>query len=355
MDKNLRNKLVKALAVMLAITLAGTVGFRFLLKDMTVVDSFYLTIVTIATVGYGDFSAQNNRYPGIAGDIGKIFSVLLIIGGVGTFLYPFSIFAEYVVSGQMERNRRRSRMRKLVARLDGHFIVCGGGETGTFILDELEKTRRKAILVEKSRERVDTLHDRFEDLVFVEGDATDEQVLRQAGFGRAAGFIAALPDEKDNLIAVMTADQIRKEVNRPDMRIMSKASRFDKLAPKLIGAGASVVVASGDIAGRRMAAEMFRPSVTTFLDRMLRDRRATMRIEEVTVGRLSSLNGLTLAQSRIPRHCGLLVVSVRKKGSEGFIHNPGPQQKIEEGDVLIVLGSMDDVVKLRDLSKGRRA
>jgi voltage-gated potassium channel len=354
MNKDIRKKLIKAVTAVVAILLIGIVGFRFLLKDLTWVDAAYLTVVTIGTVGYGDLSAQNNRYSDVRGDIGKIFTIFLIVAGMGTFVYPVGIIAEYMISGQMRREARKRKMQRLISRVSNHFIICGGGETGTHVLAELEKTMRPYVLIEKSEQRIDELQERFKGLIFVEGDATDENNILAAGLDRAAGILCALPDEKDNLLVVISTSQAKKEKGEA-FRVVAKVTDFDKTSPKLRAAGADIVISPNSISGRRMVSEMFRPAVTTFLDRMLRDSRAVMRTEEATISHHSPLKGATLATAKIPQKTGLVIVALKKKGEPQFILNPRASQQLGEGDTLIAVGDMRNIVKLRHLAGGHAA
>jgi voltage-gated potassium channel len=349
MKNDIRTKLINALCAVAAILVIGMFGFHALLYDVSYIDALYLTVVTVATVGYGDISPHVNRIPGTTGHLAKIFSLFIIMAGVATFIYPLGIIAEHMISGELQRESRRRRMQKLISRLRGHFIVCGGGETGVTVLNELEKTHRASVLIDSSAARLNELQQRFKKLIFVEGDATDDRVLALARPGHAAGIISVLPDEKDNLIVVVSIGQVKKEKG-DGFKILAKAITMDLMAPKMRATGADSVIAPSTICGRRMVSEMFRPSVTTFLDRMLRDSRGIMRIEEAAVSKGSALAGATLAEAKIPHRAGLVVVAMRKKGEQGFICNPGAAQRLDEGDVLIAMGDMKNILRLRALA-----
>ncbi len=354
MKSKIQAKLFNAIFAVAAILIIGTFGFHGLLKDLTYIDALYLTVVTVATVGYGDLTAHTNRFPGSHGHLAKLFTIFIIVAGVATFVYPLGIIAEHMISGDLQRESRRRRMQRLIARLRGHFIICGGGETGVTIMDELEKTQRKSVLIDMSTERINELQERFKNLIFVEGDATDDQAIRAAGLSRAAGIIPALPDEKDNLIIVVSVGQVKKE--RGDtLRIVSKVINMDRMAPKLRATGADTIIAPSTISGRRMVSEMFRPSVTTFLDRMLKDSRGIMRTEEATVAPDSPLAGVTLADAKIPQKAGLVIVAMRHNGQQQFICNPRASQRLEAGDVLIAMGDMHNIAKLRELAGGEES
>lgn len=350
-NREIRNRLSRSLGIILFVFFFGVLGHYFLIEDLSLVEAVYVTVVTIGTVGYGDISThaaipkETWRH-----EAGELFSCLLIILGISAFIYAIGVVTEYVVSGEIQRESRRRKMQRRIARLRAHFVVCGGGETGLHILRELVRTRRSFVLVEQSEERLKELEEEFPGLLFVEGDATLEANLLLAGLEQAAGLVAALPDEKDNLVLAITAGQQRERL-APGFRIAAKVTDAEGAGPKLRLAGADAVAAPSAISGRRMVAEMFRPAVTTFLDRMLRDTRAVMRIEEATIQPQSPLDGLTLAQAQLPQQVGLVIAALRKGGM--LVCNPGGDQPLAGGDVLIAIGDMDRIARLRQLAQGR--
>jgi len=352
MNSVIRKKITKALALILLVFAVGTTGFYVLLDGLTVIDSLYLTVVTLATVGYGDFTPHLNMPPEGNPYLIKFFAIFIILFGMSALLYGIGVMTEYIVSGELLGERRRKRMQKLIASLRNHYIICGAGETSFYMMQELEKTERPFVVIEKSEERIQQILNQFDELLYLQGDATHDEILEQAGLEHATGVIASLSDEKDNLFVVMSLSQKKRESGFP-FRIAAKITHFEKMAPKIKSAGADCVVSPEHISGRRMISEMFRPSVTTFLDRMLKDDRAVMRVEEVTVSPDSSLSGKSLRETRISKRAGLLIAAIRKGGKGEFIHNPTAEQVIEEGDVLIAMGAMAHIVALRKLTRGR--
>jgi len=348
----IRKRITKALLLILLVFAIGTIGFYYLLDDLTFLDSFYLTVVTLATVGYGDFTPHTNMPSGGNPYIIKFFAIFIILFGMSALLYGIGVMTEYIVSGEMLSERRKKRMQKLISALRDHYIICGAGETSFYMMQELENTARPFVVIEKSEERIQELLEQFENLLYIKGDATHDEIIQQAGLDHTAGVIASLPDEKDNLFVVMSLSQEKKD-SGSQFKIGAKVTHLEKMAPKLKSAGADYVISPEYISSRRMVSEMFRPAVTTFLDRMLKDDRAVMRFEEVTVSPGSAIAGKTLKDSRIPGKTGLVIVSVRKGGTGGFIYNPGAEQKIEEGDVLITMGAIHNINVLRKLSQGK--
>lgn len=352
MNRIIRTRIAKALLLILLVFGVGTTGFYVLLDGLTVIDSLYLTIVTLATVGYGDFSPHMNMPPGGNPYLIKFFAIFIILFGMSALLYGIGVMTEYIVSGELLGERRRKRMQKSIASLHSHYIICGAGETSVYMMQELEKTKRPFVVIEKSEERIQHILNQFDELLYIQGDATHEETLEQAGLEHATGVISSLPDEKDNLLVVMSLSQKKRE-HGFTFRIAAKIKHVEKMAPKIKSAGADCVISPEYISGRRMISEMFRPSVTTFLDRMLNDDRAVMRVEEVMVSPDSSFAGKNLRETRISNKVGLLIVAVRKDGRGTFILNPTAEQVIEEGDVLIAMGAMDNIAALRKLAGGR--
>jgi voltage-gated potassium channel len=347
----IRKHIRRLLALVVLVFFLGALGF-WLLLEISFPQALYLTVVTLTTVGYGDISPLNNMPPTAHEGAVLLYTCALILFGMGFFLYVLGIFTEHIVSGEFIRERRERRMQRLIRALRGQYIVCGGGETGIYIMRELAATDRPFVVIESSWERLRTLMEEFPDLRYVQGDATRDASLLEAGLKQARGVVLALPEEKDNLFCSLAISQLKQDC-RPDLRIVAKVTNWRRTAPKLRRAGADVVISPSYIAGRRMVSEMFRPTVTGFLDRMLQDRRAVMRVEEVLIGPDSILNGTTLHFSEIRERTGLVVIALRKKGEDGFVINPLPQQQIFVGDVLIVLGAIDTIDLLRDLAGER--
>jgi len=352
MDILVRKRVGKALILVLSVFAIGTAGFYLLLDDLTFIDSLYLTVITLTTVGYGDLTPHNNMPEGGNPYVIELFAILLVLFGIGSFLYVMGVITEYVVSGDLSKERRRIRMEKLISALRDHYIICGAGRAGVYMMQELKATVRPFVVIERSEERIKEVQAEFDGLLYIKGDATHDEIIEQAGIEHTAGIIAALPDEKDNLFILMSMGQKRKEIGS-QFRIVAKVENFRKMAPKMRSAGADSVISPERISSRRMVSEMFRPSVTSFLDRMLKDERAIIRVEEVTVAAGSGFAGKTLRDARIPDRTGLLIVAVRKGGTGGFIPNPGAEQKIDPDDVLIAMGSMDKIFTLRRLAEGK--
>jgi voltage-gated potassium channel len=342
-------RLVRAAVLGVTIVVVGTVGYRGLAHragvDTTWLDALYMTVTTITTVGYGEI-VDVGRIPG-----GRAFGLLVVLGGVGNFLYLVSALTAFIVEGDLGEIRRRRKMQAKIDALSGHFIVCGVGKTGVHVAEELLATRRPFVLVDQSVAAIAAFAEMggaaARDALHVLGDGTEEHVLQQAGIARAAGLVAALSSDKDNLFVVITA----RELN-PSVRIISRAIE-PNAAGKLRKAGATDVVETNRIGGQRMVSAMVRPRVVEFLDLMLRDRDRNMRVEEIDVAAGSPLDGREIRDADLRRHGAVLVVAVFSRAEGKYHYAPGPEYRLRAGESLILLGDVPTVTAIRQaLSSG---
>lgn len=335
-----RNPALRKVAVsaaLLAFTyfagIAGYMGF----EGWGFGDASFMTVITLGTVGYGETRPLSPN--------GRWFTQALILAGMGVILYGVSNLTAFIIEGELQTLLRRSRMDKKIEHLKGHIIVCGAGKTGGHILDELVASGRKVVLVERRGDHLTQCIERHPGLLTLEGDATQDRTLEKAGIHSAAGLVAALPTDKDNLYVVLTARTLN-----PALRIIAKADE-EEARDKLLRAGADSAVCPQSIGGMRMASEMARPTVVNFLDAMLRGKEAALRVEEVTLPPESPLTGKSLGESHIAQKTGLLVVALRRPAQE-FQFNPAATEHLAPGDTLIVIGDVRHVEILRKLAGG---
>ncbi len=326
--------------------MGGSSGYYVLGEGRwSVEDVVYFTIITLSTVGFGE------TLPGMS-DVryARLLTVGLIVFGSGTLLYFISSLTAWIIEGDLQSALRRSRMQKRIDALSGHLVVCGVGSTGVHVIDELLKTGHTFVAVDRDLERLTALADKHgPQFLYVHGDATHDETLVQAGIARAAGIIAALTDDKENLFITLTAFQLQRErAQRGEFRIVAKAVDATT-RPKLLAAGAHRVVSPSEIGGMRMVSEMIRPAVVEFLDLMLRDPKKNLRIEEVDIPQGSPLERLRLRDTAIRSAARVLVIAVRYPGTPSrYEYNPGPDLVIEAGMTLIVLAESAEMNKLRE-------
>jgi voltage-gated potassium channel len=230
------------------------------------------------------------------------------------------------------------QMKKAIDKLENHYIVCGGGETGLPVMEELVKNKEKVVLVESSQENIDRCTNVIEGLLYVQGDATEDQHLIAAGIARAAGVAICLPSDKDNLYITMTARMLNRKI-----RIISRMVNV-KLKAKLKKAGADSVVSPNSIGALRIASEMIRPTVVNFLDSMLRSKAGNLRIHQLVVRERSPMVGVALKDSGLKSLYKLLVLGAQVEARD-IEFNPDPMTSLSAGMTLIVMGDMEDIAR----------
>ena len=333
----LQKRLAQIGVLFAAIFTAGTTGFMAV-EGWPFLDALYMTTITLSTVGFQEVHPLSTG--------GRLLAMALILGGTGSLLYGLSVVTAFIVEGELTGLLGKRRMEKALAKLHAHVIVCGAGETGKHVVEELLKTQTPCVVIEQDLARLKHL-ERFGGMPVIEGDATDGVVLSRARIDIARGLITTLPSDKDNLFVILTA----RELN-PTLRIVSRVIEDDSHA-KLRKAGADAVVSSNQIGGLRLASELIRPHVVSFLDTMLRDPHRVLRIEEAEVMQGSPVVGKTLDELDLVSRVGLVVMAKRRSAVGEFEYNPRASSRLDAGDFLIVCGELSQVETLRDiLAKG---
>jgi len=312
-------------ALALVLTL-GTAGY--LLFGFDILDAIYQTVITVTTVGF------NSPHTLDAGS--KVFTILLILVGVGTALYSFTAVLELLIEGHMRDLVRRRKMERDIAHMSGHVIVCGWGRVGREVARFLANAGRQVVVVDRNTERLRELT-----YAFVLGDVTDDEILRQAGIDRATTLVAALDTDADNLYVTVAGKSMR-----PDLQIIARA-RNESSEPKLVRAGADRVVNPQQLGGDRMASFVTQPHVVDFVDVVMHDGTLEFRLEELSVSATSPLSGCTVRSAQIRDRTGALVLAIRRPDG-GFVTNPQPEDVIGAGDVLISVGTADQLSALTD-------
>ena len=308
-----------SLAVLLAVTVAGTVAFWIL--GLTPLDAVYQTVTTISTVGFREYGEPTIAW--------KITTIVIILVGVGAALYTLGLVLETLVEGQLTDRIERRRTTRRIAHMEGHVIVCGWGRVGRTIATHLRGVGTPVVVIDSDPARVAMA---LVDGPAVEGDATDDEVLREAGLERAATLIAALSTDAENTYITLSARALRA-----DLFIVARA-RMEEAEPKLARAGANRVVNPQKIGGARMAALAIQPAVADFLDVVMHDGSLEFRLGEALVTAGSPLVGRTLRDTQVRERTGALVLAVRQPGGQ-FLTNPSPAVVLEAGHLLIAIGT----------------
>jgi voltage-gated potassium channel len=312
-----------ALLVVLAI---GTIGYAIL--GFTVLDAVYQTVTTVTTVGFREVRPLSAT--------GKIFTMVLILAGVGTALYALTQLLEAAVDGHLLQHMEARRMDRAIAGMDDHVIICGWGRVGRASAVHLSATGQRVVVVDRNPERLADL-----EYPYVLGDIGDDEVLRKAGIGRARALVAALDTDADNVYVTLSARALR-----PDLVIIARA-RSDESTSKLLRAGADRVVNPQLIGGRRMAAFALAPDVADFLDVVMHDESLDFRIEQIEVGATSPLQGRTIGEVGLAETTGVVILALRPNPSAEFVPNPSSGVRIEPHSILIAIGTPAQLDALR--------
>lgn len=341
--RELRQRLAVAAVAVAAVFVVGALGYHLLAPGDTWLEAVYTTATVLTTAGFsGPIDVSRN------GAV-MVFTVVLLFFGAGTVVYAISVVTAFVVEGDLTQGFRRRRMRRAIKDMEGHFIVCGVGATGIAVLRELVKTRHPVVAIELNEERVKRIEEEFPDVPILQADFTDDQVLLQAGVQQAAGLVVCTTIDKDSLVTTVTARQLA-----PGIRLIARAGQ-ERSITRLRQAGADGVVSPALIGGMRMAGELVRPSVVTFLDTMLRETDENLRIEEVSVPASSPFVGHTLAELDLHTRTNALILAVREPEARTYTYNPPSEERLQAGAALIVMGDPPTVRALRSACQGPRA
>jgi len=309
---------------LMAVTVLGTIGYLAL--GFTFLDALYQTVTTVATVGFREVQPLTPT--------GQVFTIVLILLGVGVVLYNLSVILEAVTEGHLRAYLERRHMDRTIDRMSGHVIVCGCGRVGRAAADHLIATGQQVVVVDEDPER---LADLDEGVAHLCGDVTDDAVLRAAGIDRARALIATLDTDADTVYATLSARAIRS-----DLVIIARA-RTGASRTKLELAGATRAINPQRIGGRRMAAFALQPDVAEFLDVVMHDEELDFRIKEIHVGAGSLIEGATIERLDLRARTGALLLAVRRGSGQPFEPNPPDDLEVPAGSVLIVLGTQAEL------------
>ena len=326
-------RLLWGLFAFIIIIAIGTIGYE-VIEGWSLLDSVYMTITTITTVGFKEVHPLS--------DAGRIFSIFLIIGGVGGALYILTTLMGYILEGQFGITLGRRRMKTKIAKLKKHFILCGYGRVGQEIALTFSEEGVPFVIISNNEEHVAKAEK--EGYLAIFGDATRDDALKEAGIKQARGLVAAVGSDTDNTFITLSAREAR-----PDLFIEARSSSPESEG-KLRRAGADRVISPHTIGGRRMAMLALRPAVVDFIDTVTYGPGRELQLENVDVAGGSSLIGKTMEQAR--SQVDITVLAMRKKSGE-LIANPPGEEIIEDGDRLIVIGTKQRLSALERIFEGR--
>ncbi|MCM3880407.1 MAG: potassium channel protein [Vicinamibacterales bacterium] len=330
----MRPKLLPPLVLLASVIAGGTIGY-VAIERWSAWDAFYMTVTTVATVGYREVHPLSRA--------GQAFTLLLVLGGVGSALYAFSAATAVVVDGGFGRylaDRRRSHM---IESLNQHYVLCGYGRIGAIIAGEFQRQSTPFVIVERSPERAREAADKG--FLTIEGDASREDTLRRARIDAARGLVAAVGTDAENVYAVLTA-----RVLKPDLFVIARAESEDSV-PKLKRAGADRVISPYQIGALQIAQTALRPAVVDFFEIATSSENLELSMEEVRIAERSSLGGHSLGEASLRQRYKIVVVGVQRLGG-AMEFNPAPETVMKSGDRLVVLGSTANIKELERAAAG---
>ena len=317
-----------ALSLLVITTLIGTFGYMTI-EGWGLLDSIYMTLITMTTVGYGEVHAM--------GHAGTIFTIILVVLGAVSFLYVTSALVQFLVETQIRTILGRRVLDKKIKQMKNHYIVCGYGRIGLVLCNNLQAHAINPIVIEKEQSHIEQMA--AQNILYISGDATEEDVLLRAGIERAKVLIAALATDTDNVFLVLTARQLN-----PEIFILARASSV-KARVKLSAAGANRVESPYEVGAVTMAQRLLRPSVTNFLDLVFAYNRKDIQMDEIPVTETSALAGVMLKDSGIRQKYNLIIIAVKTQDGE-MLFNPSHDTLIRAGDTVIAMGKTENLAEL---------
>lgn len=316
--------------------LIGTVGFFFIEEGWTVLDAFYMTVITITTVGFSEIHPLSST--------GRIFVMVLAIGGLGTLLYTLARIAQLLFEGELVDFLGKRRMMSEIEDMKDHYIVCGFGKVGRPVVEGLNAEGLPVVLVEVDPDLEATIQELH--VPYIIGDATQEEVLEKAGIRRAETLLGLLPSDADNLYLTIAGLDLN-----PDIKVIARAAD-EAGETRLKRAGAHDVVSPTRIAGLRVLQAAVNPTAVEFMEIVTQQQALQLSLADIPLAETSSLTGRTIADCQIRGQYGVIVVAVKREKDMEF--NPDPSYELSAGDVLVVLGEDLDLVQFQVDASGRR-
>ncbi|WP_142342862.1 potassium channel family protein [Bacillus toyonensis] len=316
---NARKQLWIAVVCMTFVVILGTLGFMTI-EEISLFQAFWMTMITVLTVGYGDAVPVTQA--------GKVFALLIIPVGVGIVTYAIGVVAAIIIEGNLFHAVRRKKMDKQIAQLQNHIIVCGCGRVGLQVVHELQEKKIPFVVVDKDESILEK-----EKLLYIHGDATEDQVLHHAGISKAAGLVAIVANDAENVFITLTARGLNDAI-----KIVARAEK-QETEEKLRRAGANKVINPSSMAGIHIAKGIANPLTVHYIDTVLYGIEQSFVIEEISVGNDSILVNKSLLESDVRNQFDVTILAILRSGD--IIHNPTGQEKLQEHDMIIVFGSVE--------------
>ncbi|HQQ94744.1 MAG TPA: potassium channel protein [Bacteroidia bacterium] len=326
-------RLLLPLFILFALVLLGTLGYM-LIDGYTGLNAFYMTIITVATVGYGEVQPLS--------DAGRMFTAFLIITSFGTFALAVSSISKFVIDGELNLLFKNRKLNAAIEKLNEHVIICGYGRNGRQAAHVLKNQNKRFVVIEENAEHTKAINHRFSELI-ITGDATQDETLIKAGIGKASALITTLPSDSDNLFIVLTARNLNK-----NLVIISRASE-DGSDTKLKIAGANNVIMPDKVGGAHMASLVMKPDVMEFFDYITAQSADSSNLEEIYFRELpGALQNKTLKDLEIRNKSGANIIGFKTQDGN-YVVNPSPDTKIIPLSKIFVLGNKEQIKKLKEI------
>lgn len=325
---NSTRHLTVAIILAFLILVLGTIGYMAL-EGWGFMDALYMTVITISTVGYSEVRPVDA--------MGRVFTMFIVLTGVGFSLYVAGAVVQFMVEGRIRQILGRRRLDRKISRMKNHYIICGYGRIGRILTRNLTRKIPDLVVIEKDPDLVSIMEE--DGVLYLAGDAAEENILIKAGIERAKGLVAVLATDTDNVFLVLTARQLN-----PKLSIFARAGREESKA-KFTMAGATIVESPYEMGALRMAQRILRPKVTSFLDFALSNRRKDILMEEIPVSEQSKIANVMLKDSGIRQRYNLIIIAIEKANND-MIFNPSFESRIHPGDTLIAVGEEHNLIEL---------
>lgn len=319
------------LYLLFAIICIGTLGYAYF-ESMSIFDAFYMTLITISTVGFSEIKPLSN--------IGRIITIFIIVSGITLLTYTLGQVFRIFLKGELLKILGRKKLEKQISELSNPFIICGYGRIGAIISQELADDGIQFVVIENDPESVVQLEK--DPVLYLNMDAASEETLIKAGIMRAKGIVTAVLSDADNVFITLTAKGLR-----PDIFILSRASD-EKNQEKMVRAGANRVVCPYLLGARRMAQILKRPTVVDFIDTATVDSPLGLRVEEAVIGTEFNVTDKTLIDSEIRKNFGVIIAAIKKPNGD-MIFNPLPTETLQAENVIVVIGKKEDINRMREM------
>jgi voltage-gated potassium channel len=327
---NSKLQIITPIIAIIGVISFGTIGYS-LIEGWNFFDSLYMTVTTLTTVGYQEVHALTNT--------GRAFTIALILFGVGAMFYALGVAAKVIFEGEIREILGRKKLNKKIEKIEDHYIICGYGRMGKIICKEMMQNNASFVVIERTTGILNSID---KDILVIEGDATQDSVLRTAGVERARALISVLSSDAENLYVVLSARGLN-----PKLKIVARASE-EGVEDKLIRAGADNVISPYHIGGVRIAHTVLKPAVVDFIEFATRSRNIELQIEEINVKEGSHIVGRGLDECGIRKDLGIIIVAIKRAAGD-MEFNPTSTSVIKQGDTLIAMGETKQLEALERL------